>query len=117
MSSTVTFGKRERLKFIAAGTLKQWQPAQVPAVYAVTYKQDAEARPKAHTVVYFGETADLSKQAASIHSEIRHWWDEHGGAHEGDLFIFFHPMPGSSQYERANIQHQLVLEYDPRGND
>jgi hypothetical protein len=112
--NTVTFGKRERLKFIAGGTLEQWQPPQGPVIYALTFKQDAHMRPKAHTVAYFGETEDFSQP--SIRNELNKWWDENSG-HRGELYIFFHPMPGSSQHERAKIMHQLTLEYEPKGNE
>src|ERR1700733_7593171 len=97
--STVSFGKRERLKFVAGGTLDKWQPESCPAIYAVTYKQNESTRPKAHTVLYFGESSDFSKQSISINKDVRQWWDENGG-NGGQLFIFFHPMPGSSQYQR-----------------
>ena len=113
--SGVSFGKRNRIRFEAGGSLKESQPSAGAAVYAVTYRQDAERRPKSHSVVYFGETADLSKQFAVIRDKVHTWWEQNGGA-GGELFIFYHEMPGSSQHERVNVQHQLVTEYDPRGN-
>lgn len=114
--STVSFGKRQRLKFRAGGTLKEWQPSGGAAVYAVTYKPDSASRPKAHAVVYFGETADLATQFPAIRENLHAWWEENGGANE-ELFMFFHEMPGSSKYERVTVQEQLVMEYDPRGNN
>ena len=113
--STVTFGKRERLKFQSVGTLPSWQSPVVPAIYAITYKQNAANRPKAHTVLYFGEADDLSKHAPSINKDVGAWWNERGGD-LNELFVFIYPMPGSSQFERAHIQHQLVAEYDPQAN-
>lgn len=112
----VTWGKKAPVKFESAGLLSQCQPQVVPAVYAITYKQDPASRPKSHTVVYFGAADNMAQQASVIHKDIQHWWDNHGG-NKGDLFIFIHPMPGSSQYERANVQHQLVCEYDPLANN
>ena len=114
--SAVTFGKRERLKFVAAGTLNDWEPIPGPAIYALTYKQDAIGRPKAHTVVYFGQTSGIANDLTTVRHELREWWHENSG-NDGELFIFFHPMPGSSPFERTNVQHQLVMEYDPRGNE
>jgi hypothetical protein len=114
--STVTFGKRNRYRFTAGGTLKQWQPSGGAAVYAVTYKPDAVNRPKAHSVVYFGEATDLVKQSDTIRKDLHAWWDENGGT-DRELFIFIHEIVGSSQYERANVHHQLVMEYDPVGNN
>lgn len=115
MSSTMSFGKRERIRFVAAGKLKDWRPSCGPAVYAITYQQDPEQRPKSHTVLYFGEAQDLTKQAQSISSDITQWWSDHGGKDE-DLYMFFHEMPGSSSITRTQVQHQLVMEYDPQAN-
>ena len=114
--SAVNFGKRNRIRFSGGGPLKEWQPSGGAAVYAVTCQADAVNRPKAHCVVYFGETADLSRQFATIREELHAWW-EHNSGTDGDLFIFCHEMPGSSQHERVNVQHQLVMEYYPRGNN
>jgi hypothetical protein len=114
--SALSFGKRNRIRFAAGGSLKEWQPSGGAAVYAVTYQPDAVSRPKSHSVVYFGETADLSKQFAVIREKLHNWWEHHGGTH-GELYFFYHEMPGSSQHERVNVQHQLVMEYDPRGNN
>jgi hypothetical protein len=114
--STMSFGKRERISFVAAGPLKNCMPQIGPAIYAVTYKQDPDRRPKSHTVLYFGETIDLSKQVSTITTDMANWWSEFG-TNDAELYIFFHSMPGSSQYERVNMQHQLVLEYDPHANN
>ncbi|HEY9790811.1 MAG TPA: hypothetical protein V6D22_10455 [Candidatus Obscuribacterales bacterium] len=112
----VSFGKRNRIRFTPGGTLKEWQPPSGAAIYAVTYQQDPVTRPKSHSVLYFGETADLAKQAAVIREKLHSWWENNGGT-GGELYIFYHEMPGSSQNERVNVQHQLVVEYDPRGNN
>lgn len=114
--STVRFGKCNKYRFTAGGTLKEWQPSGGAAVYAATYKPDAVSRPKAHAVVYFGETADLSNQSHFIRNELYSWWQDNGGTN-GELYIFFHEMPGSSQHERTSLQRQLVKEYEPSGNN
>lgn len=111
---TVAFGKRERFRFTSGGSLLQWKPIQGPAIYALTYKQDPEKRPKSHTVVYFGEALDLSQPA--VHKELMQWWEQNSD-NRGDLFFFFHPMPGSSQYERISLRNQLAREYEPQGNE
>jgi hypothetical protein len=114
--STVSFGKRTRIKFNSAGSIKNGPPQVGPAVYAITYKKDVSARPKSHTVLFFGEAHDLSQQGPTIISNITKWWLTHGG-NDSDLFMFFHEMPGSSAFERDHVQHQLVMEYDPQANN
>lgn len=112
---SLSFGRRERFRFQQLGSLKQWSPPVVPGVYAITYKQSAD-RPKAHTVLCFGEVEDMAKQAETIRTEVEKWWSARGGD-AGELFVFLHPMPGSTRFQRANVQSQLVAEYAPHGND
>lgn len=113
--STVSFGKRERIKFRAEGSLGKWKPLAGPAIYAVTYKQDPEQRPKAHTVLYFGESENLADEVPAIDRQFDEWRHHH--AVDAELFIFSCPMPGSSKYERSRVAHSLVMEYDPKAND
>jgi hypothetical protein len=114
--SIVSFGRRERFRFEALGSLNQWAPRMVPGVYAITYKQSPEGRPKAHTVVYFGQADDMSQQVDSINKDVGVWWSERGGA-ASDLFVFIYAMPGSTRWQRASVQNQLVSEYSPHLND
>lgn len=113
--STVCFGKNERFRFTAAGTLSSWTPQVVPAVYALTYKQDPSMRPKAHTVLYFGQSDDMSQQLPALNDNICDWWVSRGGHLEG-VYVFIHPMVNSTRWERARVYSQLVSEYNPQGN-
>lgn len=112
---SISWGKRERFKFIGGGALVDWSPEAIPALYAITYKQDPVNKPKSHTVLYFGEAEALAEQAPSNNQEILDTWTRNGGRAD-ELFIFIHPMPGSTQRHRLNAYEQLVLEYRPEGN-
>lgn len=114
LGTTVTFGKRQKLTFRSEGTLNTWRPEAGPGIYAITYKRDAEGKPKAHTVLYFGDTDNFTVQAPSIKQDFQQWCKEHGT--DTELFVFCHPMPSSSKYERSNLTHQLIMEYDPQAN-
>jgi hypothetical protein len=111
----VSFGKRERRKFLAEGPLGKWRPVSEPGIFAVTYKQDPVGRPKSHTVLYFGECDNLATQAPMIDSQFKQWIDQN--ADFAELFVFSHQMPGSSKYERSKVAHDLVAEYDPEANN
>lgn len=113
--STVSFGKRERVRFRAEGSLGQWKPATGPALYAITYKQDPATRPKAHTVLFFGESENLADEAARIDQDFGQWRNQY--SHDAELFVFSCPMPGSTKFERSRIASSLVLEYDPKANN
>lgn len=111
--STITWGRHERITFTACGLLHTWVAPDVPAVYAITYQRDQVNKPKAHTVFYFGESESLSQHASSIKRKAQESWDGDG---TDDLFVFVHPMAGSTRSERSRLQEQLVLEYQPLAN-
>lgn len=85
-------------------------------MFAVTYKRDNVNRPKSHTVLYFGESADVSKDVATQCNNIRELWVNRGGS-ESELFVFYHGMPSSNEMQRSAVQAQLVAEYDPLMNN
>ena len=111
--SVISWGRRERVAFSSCGALESWAPPQVPAVYAVTYQRDPQTKPKAHTVLYFGEAESLS--ASQIKSKVSEIWSREGGE-MSDLFIFIHPMESSTRVERSRVLQSLIMEYLPQGN-
>ena len=110
---SISWGKRERFRFETGGALKEWQPMAAPGVYAITYKQDPGNRPKAHTVLYFGHSDNLSSEAPQISSYMKDYW--RGSIDE--LQVFVHPMVGSSSMDRVRVVQQLVTEYQPQVSD
>ncbi len=112
---SISWGMRQRFKFTSAGALSSWTPPVIPAVYAITYKQDPQNKPKSHTVLYFGQAEDISTQSEVYHRSVLEVWSEHG-RDVRDLFIFVHPMPGSSSHERGQVHQQLIAEYGPECN-
>ncbi len=111
---SISWGRTERFKFSSGGGLSSWVPPSLAAVYSITYKQDPFKKPKAHTVLYFGESADLSRDVTSIDQVVDHFVDSNIGPDE--LFVFIHPMPGSTRFERIKVQQSLIGDYRPRGN-
>ena len=114
--SSVSWGRRDRYKFVSCGVLSSWLPPTVPAVFAITYKQDPQKRPKSHTVLYFGESEDLSQQVSWINQKVMDFWKESGGTAD-DLYVFVHAMSGSTKYERSRVQERLIAEYQPHVNN
>lgn len=112
--TTISWGKRERYKFASCGAFIGWSPPVVSAVYAITYKQDPDKKPNSHTVLYFGESEDLSQQAPAL-KIVEDFWMENGGILD-ELYVFLHPMVGSNKSERSTVQYRLVTEYQPHVN-
>ncbi|MBS1991101.1 MAG: hypothetical protein JSS86_09170 [Cyanobacteria bacterium SZAS LIN-2] len=112
---SISWGKKQRYKFNSGVPLTSWAPPACSAVYALTYKQDPAAKPKSHTVLYFGHAEDLSQQAAGFHKHVLDAWVENGGQ-VGELFVFVYPMDGATRWQRSSVQEQLVSEYYPQYN-
>lgn len=113
--SIISWGRRDRVTFSSCGSISDWKPPAAPALFAVTYQRDSLNKPKGHTVFYFGESEDMSRQANSIRAEMSEIWAKEGGRPE-DLFVFVHLMDGSTAKERAGILERLVIEYQPDAN-
>lgn len=111
---SISWGRRDRFKFSAGGAFCAWVPPHLAAVYSITYRKDPHTYPKAHTVLYFGESSDLSQDVASIDQLLDHLVDS--DICGNDLYVFIHPMPGSTRMERSKVQQSLISDYMPRGN-
>lgn len=111
---SISWGKKERFKFTSAGSLTSWDPPAMPGIYAVTYRQN-EDRPTSHTVVFFGQSDDLSQEPQQMDRQVLDAWKESG--HDvRQLNVFVHAMPGSTSGQRFQVQEQLVSEYRPQCN-
>ncbi|HEY9868181.1 MAG TPA: hypothetical protein V6D08_03155 [Candidatus Obscuribacterales bacterium] len=113
---SISWGKQQRVSFQGAWKLEEWSPPPSSGLFAITYKQDKTNRPKSHTVVYFGQGADLTGQGLPwCHEASDRWLDVVGGA-RSELYVFFHPMPHSTQLERWMLHERLIAEYRPLCN-
>lgn len=109
---SISWGKSLRIRFSGAWKLAEWTPPEVSAVYAITYKQDPERRPKSHTILYFGECDNLANQGLPWQHDRAELWMENVDD-KSELYVFFHPMVGASKLERWKLHEQLVSEYRP----
>ena len=84
------------------------------AVYAITYKPNPE-KPKSHSILFFGQADDLSREARELNRQVTDAWTDSG--HDvRELYVFIHPMPGSTSGQRYSVQEQLTAEYRPQCN-
>ena len=113
--SIISWGRQERFKFSACGTLNEWMPPVQPAVFAITYRRDPRNKPKAHTVLYFGESEDISQQISLVKRRVMDIFADDGGTSD-ELYVFVHDMTGSTKQQRSKVQERLVLEYQPQAN-
>jgi len=111
---SISWGLKERFKFTTAGSLAHWDPPPVAGIYAITCKQNRD-RPKAHSILFVGAAEDFSREAREQNVQVIDAWKT-SGQDLSELFVFVHPMPGSSRGERQKVQEQLVSEYRPQCN-
>jgi hypothetical protein len=113
---SISWGRKNRFRFNAAGEISTCAPPEgFPAVFAITYKRDEEKRPKSHTVLYFGESADVSVDMLQQCKNVKELYINRGGS-DMRLYVFYHGMPRSTYLERVAVQEQLIDEYDPMMN-
>lgn len=111
----ISWGRQEKFTFSNCGALDSWTAESTPAVYAVTYQKDPLNKPKAHTVLFFGESDDLSLQESNIKHKISDAWRKEGGQ-SSELFVFVCPLKEMTKQQRTRVHERLVLEYQPRAN-
>lgn len=111
----VSWGKNPRYKFMAAGELSRSNPPPISAVFAVTYKQNPESKPKSHTVLYFGHAENLAQDLPRVREDLEDLWKKQA-ENTDELYVFIYPMPGSTRRDRATVHGQLISEYSPSGN-
>jgi len=111
---SISWGIKERFRFIRGGMLFSWNPPTGAGIYAITYRRDPE-RPKLHTILFVGQGENLAIEAPPLNGQVLDAWKN--SSHDvGDLHVFVHPMPGSSTGERFRVQEQLIEEYRPQCN-
>jgi len=111
---SISWGIKDRFKFVAAGSLVSWDPPAVAALYAITSNQNPQ-KPKAHTILYLGQAENLSAEAPEQIRQVLDAW-KNSSQDIRELSVFIHMMPGSNSGQLSKVQEQLVAEYRPRCN-
>jgi hypothetical protein len=111
---SISWGLKERFKFSGGGSLSHWDPPPVAGIFTITCKQNMD-RPKAHSILFVGQAEDISSEAREQSGQVVEAWRT-SGQNLSELFVFVHPMPGSSRGERTKVVEQLVAEYRPQCN-
>ena len=93
----------------------KWQPPKQPCIYAVLV-HDPKVKPKPYTVLFFGESDNLSDQAF-FRSHIKYsCWTKQAGA-EKNLFITQLKMPDVDGIQRKKTLNALIQKYQPVCNE
>jgi hypothetical protein len=93
----------------------KWQPPKQPCIYAVLV-HDPKVKPKPYTVVFFGESENLSDQSY-FRSHIKYQcWVKQAGS-EKNLYITHYRTPDAEPLTRKKILNALLNKYQPLCNE
>ncbi len=104
---TITWGE---VKFTSPVKATKWTPPKKAALYAIQYQKDPESKPDTFTLIYIGESGNLSE---------RGFWKNHHkydcfmkyAREESNLYISIFAMPGSREEDRKNKEQEVLSHY------
>lgn len=97
-------------------SMNDWSPPNRAGVYAIMIRSDPVGKPNTYTVVYLGESGNLSERGFwKAHHKYNCWLRLAGSAEA--LFIGTYLMPNSAEKERKAVENSLVERYKPGCND
>ncbi len=100
------------LEFDGPTPAEDWVAPSRAGLYAIYRKADPQGRPNVYTVIYFGESGNLSDRGFwRSHHRFGCWINQAGSTK--NLFIGVHLMPASSEPQRKAAEGALLKEYDP----
>ena len=92
-----------------------WTPPRVPAVYAIAYKPEPEARPQRYAIIYVGHSDDLAAERFPFQHPRAHCWVQRAGS-RWNVYICTYQVPGGGWAHREQIAGELTAIYHPRCN-
>jgi hypothetical protein len=92
-----------------------WTPPAKPAVYAICYKPDPEAKPENYAVIYVGHSDDLTTEGFPFKHPRAHCWLQRAGS-RWKVYICTFEVPGGARGHREMIAQELMAIYDPHCN-
>lgn len=93
-----------------------WTPPARPAVYAIMYKPDPEAKPEQYAVIYVGHADDLTAVRFPFQHPRAHCWIKRAGS-RWKVYICTYEVPGGSTAHREQIARELMAVYQPQCNE
>jgi len=95
--------------------LAGWTAPAVPAVYAIVYKPQPEARPETYAVTYVGHADDLSAEQLPFNHPRAECWIQRAGS-RWKVYICTYEVPGGLRSHREQIAQELAAIYRPQCN-
>ena len=110
---SIEIGKRV---FDGPHLIKDWDPLNFPAIYAVLMKPDPKNEPESYQLIYICESSEFSKLKTGLdHPKYELWFKEAG--FKSNIYIGAHVMPNSTFEDRKLLKNVLIDMYNPICND
>jgi hypothetical protein len=93
-----------------------WTAPAAPAVYAILYKPDPDAKTEQYAVVYVGHADDLSTHGFPFSHPRAHCWTQRAGS-RWKVYIATYQVPGGLPSHREQIAQELAAIYHPGCNE
>jgi len=104
------------IEFTNPVKITQWDPPYRAAVYAIMRKKDPINKPNTYTLIYVGESGNLSDRGFYKSHHKYPCWTREAGVDE-NIYISVYLMPNSTEEERREIEGNIVKKIHPVCND
>jgi hypothetical protein len=111
----IRLGSLAGYAFEGPRVLAGWTPAAAPAVYAIMYRPDAEARPDRYAVIYVGHYDDPAREGFPFGHPRAACWTRRAGS-RWKLYVCTYEVPGGLRSHREQITQELLAIYRPGCN-
>jgi hypothetical protein len=104
------------IEFDGPYSISSWNPPYRAAVYAIMMKSNPINRPETYSILYFGESSNLSERGFLRSHHKYHCFLQCAGS-ESNLYIGIHLMPESTLAQRQYVESNLIRQFKLPCND
>ena len=112
----IRLGSLAGYSFEGPRILGGWTPPARPAVFAITYKPDAEKKPDRYAVIYVGHADNMAEAGFPFKHPRANCWIARAGT-RWKLHICTYEVAGWARSHREQITQELTAVYNPYCNE
>lgn len=93
-----------------------WSPTSQPGIYAIYVHLPKSTFDPNEGPIFIGETDNFANREIPYTHKKRTCWEKIAGD-DGELFIAYYPMDGSTFSERKDLESHLIDQFKPVCNE